>query len=196
MTLTDVYRRQSLVLRAGTIRDLHKLWPALDWRRLEDTYPAWFAAVSALIARDRRTAAGLAGAYVRAFRLSQDVPGPPTIVLAGPAPAAQVATALRVTTIVAAKRAATAGLGAREAMAQAFVQSSGAATRLVLDAGRDTVRGSLATDPRGVGWQRITSGHACQFCAMLAGRGAVYAADTADFASHDHCSCSAEPVYR
>jgi hypothetical protein len=30
---------------------------------------------------------------------------------------------------------------------------------------------------------------------MLAGRGSVYSADTAEFEAHDHCGCSAEPVY-
>jgi hypothetical protein len=30
---------------------------------------------------------------------------------------------------------------------------------------------------------------------MLADRGAVYSEATADFAAHDHCGCSAEPVY-
>lgn len=194
--LTDTYRQQTLALRAQTLRDLHKLWPALDWRRLDSTYPAWFTAVSALISRDRQTAAGLASAYLKAFRLSQGVPGNPRIVLAQDVPPAQVSTALRVTTVVAAKRSAAAGKTAAQAMADAFVMSSGSATRLVLDGGRDTIRQSLAVDPRAIGWQRVTSGRSCEFCAMLAGRGAVYKADTADFQSHDHCSCTAEPVYR
>jgi hypothetical protein len=30
---------------------------------------------------------------------------------------------------------------------------------------------------------------------MLATRGAVFTADTADFEAHDHCSCSAEAAY-
>jgi hypothetical protein len=194
-TLTDVYRRQTLVLRAETLRDLHRLWPALDGRQLDRTFPAWLTAVSAVIARDRLTVAGLASAYLRAFRLTSDVPGLPTIVLADPAPREQVETAMRVTTLVAAKRATAAGLGVREAMAQAFVQSSGAATRLVLDAGRETVMASVAADPQAAGWQRVTSGSGCAFCQMLAGRGEVFSESSADFASHDHCRCSAAPVW-
>jgi hypothetical protein len=65
--------------------------------------------------------------------------------------------------------------------------------RIVADAGRNTVIGSLKEDPRGRGWSRQTSGSACGFCEMLAGRGAVYSADTADFQSHDHCFCVAVP---
>jgi hypothetical protein len=37
--------------------------------------------------------------------------------------------------------------------------------------------------------------HACDFCEMLADRGAVYGEASADFEAHDHCSCSAEPVF-
>jgi hypothetical protein len=30
---------------------------------------------------------------------------------------------------------------------------------------------------------------------MLIGRGAVYSEATADFQSHDHCNCQAEPAW-
>ena len=194
-TLTRQYRAQNLALRAQTLRDLQKLWPALDWRDLERTYPAWFAATSTLIQRDRTRSAGLASLYLKAHRLQAGVPGDVAVRLAGAAPAEQVATAMRVTTLVAVKRSTMAGKTAELAMRDAFVQSSGAATRLVLDAGRDTIRNTAVADPRTEGWRRVTSG-GCDFCRMLAGRGAVYREDTADFASHDHCACSAEPVYR
>jgi hypothetical protein len=193
-TLTRQYRAQSLTLRAQTIRDLLKLWPALDWRNLERTYPAWFTGAAALVQRDRTRSAGLASLYLKAHRLAAGVPGEPAIRLAGAAPAEQVATALRVTTLVAIKKSTLAGKSAEIAMRDAFVQSSGAATRLVLDAGRDTIRETAVSDPQTAGWQRVTSG-GCDFCEMLAGRGDVYTEASADFASHDHCACSAEPVY-
>lgn len=193
-TLTRNYRAQNIALRAQTIRDLQKLWPALDWRNLEGTYPAWFTGASALIARDRSRSAGLASLYLKAHRMAAGIPGEPAVRLAGAAPVEQVATAMRVTTLVAIKRSTMAGKTAELAMRDAFVQSSGAATRLVLDAGRDTIRATAVADPRTAGWQRVTSG-GCDFCTMLAGRGAVYSEATADFASHDHCACSAEPVY-
>jgi hypothetical protein len=41
----------------------------------------------------------------------------------------------------------------------------------------------------------VTSGNACDFCSMLADRGAVYGEASAEFEAHDHCSCSAQPVY-
>ena len=30
---------------------------------------------------------------------------------------------------------------------------------------------------------------------MLAGRGAIYSAETADFSAHDHCACTVAAVY-
>lgn len=72
---------------------------------------------------------------------------------------------------------------------------SGATTRLIADAGRETVIGSLRSDPQGAGWSRHTDGNACAFCQGIAGRGAVYSAETADFASHDRCGCVAVPEY-
>jgi hypothetical protein len=194
-TLTRTYRAQNLALRAQTLRDLQRLWPALSYDDLERTYPAWRAGAAAVIGRDRTRSAGLASIYLRAHRMQAGVPGELIVRLAGAAPAEQVATAMRVTTLVAIKKSTMAGKTADLAMRDAFVQSSGAATRLVLDAGRDTIRQTTVADPRTAGWQRVTSG-GCDFCTMLAGRGSVYTEATAGFDSHDHCACSAEPVYR
>lgn len=72
---------------------------------------------------------------------------------------------------------------------------AGGFQRLVADAERDTILRSVAADPGGRGWSRNTTGKSCDFCHLLAGRGAVYSADTADFSSHDRCDCVAVPVY-
>lgn len=72
---------------------------------------------------------------------------------------------------------------------------NGGMQRIILDADRNTIRRSTTRDPRGVGYARNVSGQGCDFCRMLAGRGAVYRADTADFKSHDNCGCVAVPVY-
>jgi len=77
-----------------------------------------------------------------------------------------------------------------------FVESSGAATRHVLTGGRQsllTLVQENMPDPR---WVRVTDGDPCAFCAMLASRGPVYLTkDTAEFSAHNHCACTAEPVY-
>lgn len=61
---------------------------------------------------------------------------------------------------------------------------------------RDTIITNRKQDPACVGWKRITRGaKSCSFCRMLADRGAVYKKDTATFASHDDCMCTAAPVF-
>lgn len=59
---------------------------------------------------------------------------------------------------------------------------------------RDTILTNRRRDPSAVGWQRVTSG-GCKLCQMLAARGAVYTDQTARFATHPHCRCSAQPVF-
>lgn len=192
-SLTHEYRAQNALLRSQTLRDLQRLWPALSYTNLDGTYPLWFAGAATLVTRDGRRAAGLASLYVKRVRSKAGITGAAPIRLAANPPT-KVETALRVTSIVAIKRSALAGKAPEIAMADAFTQSSGAAVRLILDAGRDTVRNSVLADPQAAGWQRVTSG-GCDFCQMLADRGEVYTEATADFESHDHCACSAEPVY-
>lgn len=61
---------------------------------------------------------------------------------------------------------------------------------------RDTMLTNTRADPSAVGWTRHVNLDGCRFCRMLAGRGAVYRAESARFASHPHCSCTAAPVFR
>ena len=60
---------------------------------------------------------------------------------------------------------------------------------------RDTILTNSHNDPQSVGWRRITRG-GCKLCRMLADRGAVYRKETATFAAHPNCHCTAQPVYK
>src|SRR5690606_30297364 len=58
---------------------------------------------------------------------------------------------------------------------------------------------NVSRDPAKPGWARVPRGRGCAFCRMLAGRGAVYTSAKAARgmrAYHDHCKCSAVPVWR
>lgn len=70
----------------------------------------------------------------------------------------------------------------------------GGSQRRIANFARQTVMGSSTADPGARGWQRVGVGE-CDFCALLIGRGAVYSEATADFQSHDHCNCQAEPAF-
>ena len=192
-TLTQRHRAQQLLLRRATVSQLKQLWPALDWNRLDATYPDFAVRVAALVDRNRQTSAGLAAGYLRAFRRAEGVPGEVRVVFAQPLIVDQFNPTLHSTTVAAAKSAAARGVVADVAMSNALTLAQGAMARLVLDAGRQTITKTLATE--GARWQRVLGGGGCDFCQMLAGRGAVYAEDTADFEAHGACGCTAEPVY-
>lgn len=59
---------------------------------------------------------------------------------------------------------------------------------------RDTILRNRTRDASAVGWRRVTNG-GCKMCRMLAERGAVYTDQSARFAAHDHCKCTAQPVF-
>lgn len=196
--LTRAYRRQQLALRALTTRELLLMWRLLDRERVDETFPAFAQAVAGLIQRRRVQASGIASGFLRAHRLASGVAGSPVIERAGPAPAEKLATSLHVTGPVAIKRGMRNGKDAQAAEASAVVLVAGAVARHVLDAGRETIMQSTIADPSALGWTRNTSPNACGFCKMLAGRAEddeFYSESTADFGAHDHCICSAIPVY-
>jgi hypothetical protein len=202
--LTLAHREAQAQLSAQTVAELLALWPLVDWRRLADTYPVWVEQVAALIARQRVVSASLAGAYLRAFRAAQGIPGNPVVALAGAADQSWIDTSLRVTAGLSLKKLSlypAEGFMTEKILANAFVRSSGAVQRIVADAGRTTIEGSVLADKTALGYTRIIHGRTCAFCAMLATRGPVYKSrQTASFALdghryHDHCDCTAEPLY-
>lgn len=86
-------------------------------------------------------------------------------------------------------------LGANPDPVSALTLIEGSLQRYVADPHRDTITQSIAHDPAKPGWARETSAGSCDFCQMLAGRGAVYREDTSGFDSHDHCHCIAVPTW-
>lgn len=92
------------------------------------------------------------------------------------------------------------------AIEETSVQISGAATRHVMNGGRDEIQQAQEADPRALGYIRVTDGDPCFFCAMLASRGPIYGDDSFDESDprfigegqhkvHDHCGCGVEPVF-
>lgn len=60
---------------------------------------------------------------------------------------------------------------------------------------RDTTLHNGARDGMFVGYKRIARGESCGFCKGLADRGAVYKRNTAHFAAHDDCQCTAAAAF-
>jgi hypothetical protein len=191
--LTVVHRRQQLALRKVTLREMQRLWPTLEWDKLDATYPVLAGATAEMVAKHRRTSAGLAAGYLRAFRAASGLSGDVKIVIPPVLNVEQMDATLHALSVAAAKKAAEQAVVADVAMKNALTRSSGAMARLVLDAGRQTVTQTIQADDKARGWRRVLGGGGCDFCQKLAGR--VYPRDNADFDAHGHCACTSEPVY-
>lgn len=194
--LTLDHRAEQLAIRARALRDVLQIWPALDPERLGTSWPPVEAALLTVVDRRRNQSATLAAGYFEAFRRAEGVSGIATPALAdlGEAAASRAATSLRVTGPATIVRLT--ALHRPTPEQTALVRVSGAVSRHVLDGGRETLLSSVRADRRALGWARAASGNACGFCAMLASRGPAYGERSGAFQSHDHCSCSLEPVYR
>ena len=200
--LTAEFGRRMNRLNRSTLRDMTELWGLWrvgDWESFDQ-----FAAAAATLARARYVeAADLGVDYYRAFRLAEGVSGTATP-RRGTAPTrAELAAKLRATSLQATVDALRSGKSPQAARQVGLTRASGVMTRDVMAGANDSLIASANADPeagaraagRGGRWQRITKGEPCAFCAMLAGRGAVYSEETADFEAHYHCNCTAEVAY-
>lgn len=178
-------------LSAGMLAQLLRLWPAVDTQAPE-TFDLFSAAAVQLVLAGRRTSAGLAAAYLAGFGIAEGITSAVRPAPVPELPGERVDGLLRGAAVTGILNARSAGFGVAAEARQGFVKLAGQATSLVLSGGRDTVIETVVADPVIRGYQRVTSGEACAFCAMLASRGPVYA--TA-FDVHDHCACTVEPLY-
>lgn len=194
--LTERHRAVQLSVRAATLRDLLAFWGTVDPTNLRGTIDPFTRAAGLVVNSRARQSAAVSTAYAQAFRQAEGVPGAlaiglPTVI--APERAADTTRGAALSGIINARRR---GFSEEAAAQNGFVKVSGAATRLVLNAGRDVVLASVRGDREARGFQRITGPNECAFCDLLASRGPVYKSEeTADFPAHDHCTCSAEPVY-
>lgn len=205
-TLTEQHRQRQLALRAAVIRDMTTLWPLWQLDNPE-SFDRFVAATVTLIRARHRDSAGLAANYFRAFRTVEGIGGDLPIRIAESPPVEQLTASLRSSGLAGTFKALQTGRSPQAARQIGFVKTSGAASRHVMNGGRNTILQSAGADPKAQGWIRKTSGSPCAFCAMLASRGHVYKSSATaaggrwsvsdrQFKVHDHCSCSFEAAYR
>lgn len=191
--LTEGHYRAQLAIRAATLARATRVFSAFDITDIDRSWAAVQEGLTATVWVGHRRSSELAGGYYRALRKTTGAPGPATV-RQTPAPSVQyLDRVFTYTGLIVPKKLVAAGR--KDAAAQTLVHVLGTVGRLTLNGGRDTLLESIKADPIARGYQRVTSGNACGFCEMLADRGAVYGAESGDFAAHDHCSCSIEPVF-
>lgn len=194
--LTEAHRIAQLNVSTAALRDVVSLWPLLDATALDKSFAGYSRALALILGQHRVTSSSVAAAYLRAFRRAEGAPGAFDVALAAEIEHERLMTSLLVTGPVTAKQGIRSGKPLDEAMRLALVSTLGAATRLVLSGGRETITATVARDNSALGIARVSDGHPCSFCAMLVGRGPVYKSlGTAEFNPHDKCGCQPEPVY-
>ncbi|MGI5245425.1 hypothetical protein [Dactylosporangium sp. CA-139066] len=196
--LTRDYVRGQLALTKSVITDIQAVWPMLDPKALDASFPRYFTSARAIVLDARHSMESLTSRYYTAFRAAEGATGLEPLVELAQLEAERLLTALVVTGPSAVKTAVRDGVDLDRAMRFGFTAQAGAASRLALDAGRDRLDRSVRADDAALGWHRVTSGKACYFCAMLASRGAVYKTARSagrDHRYHDHCACTQEPMF-
>lgn len=188
--LTAQYYAGQVALKAQMVRDAHRLWGA--WRGTGKAEWERMVALAVPVIRARhRTSAGSSARYfetLSAVEVGRRQHGelPPEL------PEDFIGATLALTALTSVYNARQRGLSLAAAKQLGFVRLAGAASRLALSGGRDAILASVATSNRATGYERVTSGNACEFCSSL--EGGHSEADA--FEAHDHCSCVAQPVFR
>lgn len=218
--LTESHRQEQAKLAAVTAVLMLRVWPILESDPENDR--RWIDLVWAIITRQRRQSATLAAAYIERFRVLELGPIDPF----SPTPAIlpdreQVTRSMEAVGAGELRRRLEArrreldregktdelALLPQHELEDIAAATAGAAIRHVYNGARETIDDAVRRDPRVVGYQRVTDGDPCFWCAMLASRGPVYRKDSFDASdarfhgpghhkAHDNCGCSLEPVYR
>lgn len=180
-----VLRSANRGLVALATRDLRAFWESLNLDRPEAARDALLRFMPALVEQYGEAAASVAADFYDDLRAAERVSSSFRARMADPVAADVVAARTR--------------FGAQhlftEDPSQTLAFLTGAATKYVLQPGRNTIVRSALADPAASGWHRETRPGACGFCRLLAGRGNVYRRETARFAAHDDCGCVAVPSW-
>lgn len=208
---TERYRARQLAIRAQFLQQLHKAWPLLDPLRLDATALAWLDLMIDLVTGFWSRSVTVSLEYYDTIRKAETSSGAfhadhlrdviipnleqirAVLIATGPAKIKHdtMTTDRSVLTIA----------------SNAMVEVSGAASRLVMNGGRDAIDEAVHADKLAVGYARVLGPRPCYWCAMLASRGPVYRSEDVALRAterskragkeyHDHCMCQAEPVFR
>lgn len=192
--LDDTYRREQQALNKQALRRLVELFPALNLNDIDRTGSSWILGVEQSTARHYAESQSLAQRMYEAQRGAAGHLNDVSFILPG-MDGGKLRASLTYQGPYAAKRMLSRGVIPAEAARLLFGTTAGVALRHGQAGGRDTIVTAANADPKCVGWKRLTSAGACDFCLFLADRGSVYREETAIFAAHDTCGCRAAAVF-
>jgi hypothetical protein len=194
--LAEAQRVEQARVSAEAARAALVLWLSTYQPGDSQRWRTLIAAFRALLTGFRGRSSRSAVAYYMVARGVARVPGLHVPTMAPDARPDLVEATLQIAGARAYGRSLSSGMTVEQARRNAGVQLAGAASRIALDAGRQTILGAVDEDPEAIGWARITDKDPCAFCSMLASRGPSYLSEeTASFKAHSHCACIAAPVF-
>lgn len=203
LALAGAARAVQLQVRAALLLDVAKLWPLLDAKRLDQTFPGWLQAMILLLRNYHgQSSAAAAAFYSKARAEAIGTPIRADLMKLADLPSEEwISEALGYSGP---------GMLTRDTARPGTALSTtlGTSARIALDGGRTTVEQTMHSDPRAVGYYRITDGQPCAFCALMASRGVVYKTELAagreankrftgdgEFKYHNDCGCIAAPAF-
>lgn len=190
------FRNDQMKMRNRMVRDLRRVWPSLDFARLDATYPVWSYSVEQVVRLYELDSIERTRGYLETFYDDQGIIGRPAPFVDTPrAPEEQIDALLHSQAVSSIKRSTAMGAPVVATMSRVLSTTSLSMVRVVRDESREFIRQTALTDDRLGGWQRVGTGDTCAFCRMLVGRGAVYSESTVRFASHTNCNCEVQPSY-
>ena len=190
------FRSDQKRMSARMVRDLRRVWPALDFTRLDATYPVWASSVEQVVRHYEDDSIDRTRQYMETFYGREGITGRPApYVLVPRAPQEKLDALLHSQAVAGIKKSTAMGSPLVQTLDRTFSTTSMSMVRVVRDRSREYVRQTSLTDDRLGGWQRIGTGDTCAFCQMLLSRGAVYSEKTVRFASHLNCACEVMPAY-
>lgn len=191
LTAAATARTVQLTIRAQLMADVIKLWPLLDAKRLDMTFPGWLRAMTLLVRSYHGQSSQAGSRFYRTARSNAILsPTPSGLIKLAPVPPDQW--------LARAFGFSGPGMLTKDTAKPGTALSTtlGTASRIALDGSRSTIIATVHHDPVAVGWYRLTDGHPCAFCALLASRGIAYKSErSAGFQAHNDCGCTAAPAF-
>lgn len=178
VALAEAARRLQVAIRNAALADIVKLWPLLNFARIDQAWDPWLRLVVPVLQRRHAMSSDSAALFYRASR--QHALGDPGLaaVLADLPTEEWIARAIGYAAPGVYSRQVGAGRSPEQANKAALTQTLGTTGRIVLDGARTTVADTAKADPKAVGWYFQTDGDPCHFCAIIASRGIVFHADS------------------
>ncbi len=216
--LVEAWRLSQVELRAAVSAEVFYMMGAFNPEDIVGTWPAIERMIVRLIEQERRRSEAQSLAFYDRVRTAEGVTDIYEQVGAGSLDPRRLVTNLRIVGPGEAGKAMS--LGRADVLQTTSTKVAGEVSRNVLNGGRFSTLNTASADKKVIGWVRVTDGNPCAFCAMLASRGVSYrpfkskksalgqggkksvfvrkdknGRTVNDFRAHQHCACTAKPVY-